>query len=203
MPVTSILILLMMLTTIVIFLVGMIRPKLVVPARFRATRANVIVVFSGLFLATVVLAIVVAPPEQAGVSDGEHNQPKTAEFGQSDIPDAPVALCLSAADKEFCEFTRQKFIKEWPQAWAGDYQAQRNTAFCLSTSCDTAVNLKPILGCAWYKVIMASGNIKVDQTDAGNVKVYCGRLEALEQNAAVEQAKTLFLAIYQRALPVE
>lgn len=72
-------------------------------------------------------------------------------------------------------------------ALAGEYQAQRNLAYTLSTGIPHDV----ILGCAWRIVIVDSGSPQVDQSDTGNKTFYCGKLSADEFRAAQSQAKNL------------
>lgn len=77
-------------------------------------------------------------------------------------------------------------------AMKGNYQAQRNLAYGYVGGYPfKGQDVNPILGCAWYKYILLSGNEKVNQTDTGNEQVYCGRLSAQEQAAAENQMKTL------------
>ena len=82
------------------------------------------------------------------------------------------------------------------KAMKGDYQAQRNLAFELSSSGPQNLPINPILGCAWYMVILQSGNPKVYGADIDNVKVYCSHLDDLSRIAADNQAKTLLNKIY-------
>lgn len=72
-------------------------------------------------------------------------------------------------------------------ALSGDYQAQRNLAYTLSTGIPNDI----ILGCAWRIVIIESGSTQVDQSDTGNKTAYCGKLSEDELAAAQAQAKTL------------
>lgn len=69
----------------------------------------------------------------------------------------------------------------------GDYQAQRNLAYTLSTS--TPYN--PILGCAWHMVIVESGSPQVDQSDTQNQEFFCGKLNKEERKAAVKQKEVI------------
>lgn len=107
--------------------------------------------------------------------------------------------CMS--DSALCQWTHDQFKVQYPKALKGDYQSQRNVAYSLTTGGHGAVVKTPPLGCAWRIVIQASGNPKVDATDAGNFRVECGSLDALGRATAVEQAKLLFRKIYGRALP--
>lgn len=73
-------------------------------------------------------------------------------------------------------------------ALAGDYQAQRNLAYTLTTG----VPHNPILGCAWRIVIVESGSDQVDQSDTGNKEFDCDKkLSVDEINAAKIQAKKI------------
>lgn len=81
-------------------------------------------------------------------------------------------------------------------AMKGDYQAQRNLAYTLATGSGAPSRENPILGCAWYRVIILSGNEKINDGDIGNVKVYCSRLNIDQQGVADKQAKRLAKKIY-------
>jgi len=73
-------------------------------------------------------------------------------------------------------------------AMAGDYQAQRNLAYTLTTD----IPYNPILGCAWRIVILESGSPQVDQSDTANKQADCDRkLDADGLKAAQAQAKAL------------
>lgn len=77
-------------------------------------------------------------------------------------------------------------------AMKGNYQAQRNLAFGYVGGFPyKEQDVNPILGCAWYKVILLSGSEKINQTDIGNRQVYCDKLPASEQAVAERQAQVL------------
>lgn len=82
------------------------------------------------------------------------------------------------------------------KAMKGDYQAQRNLAYTLATGSGAPASENPMLGCAWYKVILLSGSDKVNDGDIGNVRVYCGSLSAEQYGVADKQAKRLAKKIY-------
>jgi len=82
--------------------------------------------------------------------------------------------------------------EEW-LALQGNYQAQRNYAYSLNET-------NPIAGCAWRIVIIKLGNKRVDTTDTGNLKVYCGKLDAIESTAADSQAEQLLKTISKNSL---
>lgn len=106
--------------------------------------------------------------------------------------------CPAGPDKVFCDRHRADFKKQYPAALKGDYQSQRNVAFCLSTGCDGAVNQNRITGCAWRIVIMRSGSLKVDQSDSSNHDRCMERLSPAEILAASAQAETIFQQVYGR-----
>lgn len=83
-------------------------------------------------------------------------------------------------------------------ALKGDYQAQRNIAYGYSAWPYNGQQKNPLLGCAWYQVVLHSGSTKVDAGDVGNVRVYCGRLNADSRAAATAQARTLYRTIYRQ-----
>lgn len=98
-------------------------------------------------------------------------------------------------DTASCDRTQAQF-REWlPEAYKGDYQSQRNVAYCLSTGCDGAILTKPIKGCAWRIVIVGSGSVDVDQSDTINLEMECGRLSAVEREAAAAQAARILTTI--------
>jgi hypothetical protein len=117
-------------------------------------------------------------------------------------PEEHLRMCTaSGMQGQFCEASRDQFVQEMPKALRGDYQSQRNVAYCLSTGCDGAVKVNAALSCAWRVVIQASGSSKVDATDAMAFKNACGALDDLELATASEQAQALFKKIYRRSLP--
>ncbi|MDD2660452.1 MAG: hypothetical protein PHY54_12365 [Methylococcales bacterium] len=78
-----------------------------------------------------------------------------------------------------------------------DYQAQRNLAYGYTSWPYQGQDKNPILGCAWYQLILNSGSPKVNQGDIGNVTVYCEKLDAKSQSAALAQARVLYKTIYK------
>lgn len=85
----------------------------------------------------------------------------------------------------------------------GDYQAQRNIAYGYTATGPEVVyngqTRNPILGCAWYLVVLHSGSPQVGQGDVGNKQLYCDkRLDRDSQAAAAAQARELFQRIYKK-----
>lgn len=89
-------------------------------------------------------------------------------------------------------------------AMTGDYQAQRNTAFCLSSGqCKGLIAPRPLDACAWRFVILGSGASQVDQSDVGNYRTDCvEKLNEDERAAAQRKANVLFQQVYKRPLVV-
>lgn len=82
------------------------------------------------------------------------------------------------------------------KAMKGDYQAQRNLAWSYVNP-GPEEKADPVLGCAWYLVILQSGSPKVHDGDRGNAKVYCdGKLDRDSQTAAMVKSRKLVRQIY-------
>lgn len=103
------------------------------------------------------------------------------------------ADCASSRNPANCEYTKTSWPEDYRGAISGDYQGQRNVAFCLSTGCDGAIRINKILGCAWRFVILESGHLSVDMTDTSNLKYFCGpeNVDKAGLTAAEAQAKRL------------
>lgn len=95
-------------------------------------------------------------------------------------------------------FAQGKFEDVEKKANKGDYQAQRNLAYGYSAFPYEGQQLNPLLGCAWYLVILNSGSEKIHQGDIGNAKVYCGKLSPVEQKTATQQARTIYKRVYKQ-----
>lgn len=77
------------------------------------------------------------------------------------------------------------------KAYTGDYQSMRNIAYGYAAWPYKNQDKNPILGCAWYRAIIHSGNLKVNETDIGNAQVYCNKLDQESQDAAKAQEITI------------
>lgn len=95
-----------------------------------------------------------------------------------------VTACTSARKNDTNPTTEQpsEFELLEKSAYSGDYQAQRNLAYTLTTG----IPNNPILGCAWRIVIVESGSESVDQSDTGNKKFDCDSKLSPEELAAAE-----------------
>lgn len=99
--------------------------------------------------------------------------------------------CSTGSNQSFCEQGRKDFLKWYPRAFRGDYQGQRNVAFCLWDGCDGAVTPNKITSCAWRIIIVASGSLKLDASDTSHMRTCRSQLSADEMVAASGQAQTL------------
>ena len=127
---------------------------------------------------------------------------EAAELPTADLYVQPAA-CPGAANPERCKWQVTTFTEDHASALVGDYQAQRNVAYCLKSGCDGAIRQEPVTACAWRIVILASGSFSVDASDEGNFNVDCGALSSSQQRRALTQAGTLYKAIYKKSLPRE
>ena len=114
-------------------------------------------------------------------------------------PKAPITgLCADAT----CERSMAEFEgKDWPRSWAGDYQAQRNVAYCLSNGCDGAVQVNRTAACAWRMVILAAAHDSAGDGDVVNMKADCGKLDEAGIAAARIKAERLAERIAKIAPP--
>lgn len=105
--------------------------------------------------------------------------------------------CAIQRNASNCNYTKAVWPSEYEKAKRGDYQGQRNVAFCLSTGCDGAIRQNKILGCAWRFVILESGHLSADSTDTTNLKYYCGpeNVDTAGRAAAEAQARRLIKMI--------
>lgn len=94
------------------------------------------------------------------------------------------------------------FVREYVDAMAGGYQAQRNTAQMLvppgrAIPGDPRVLIRsdPIQGCAWRLVIAASGHPNTRQTDATNLQMDCSALTPADLSLAQRRAERIMLEI--------
>lgn len=111
-------------------------------------------------------------------------------------------LNMGVSEKILCEQGIKTFKAAFPRALKGDYQAQRNVAFCLMSGCDGAVTINKPLGCAWRAVILGSGSSKVDRSDTSSFDSGCrGKLTKSEAVVSASQYTELYRRIYRRVAP--
>jgi hypothetical protein len=92
-----------------------------------------------------------------------------------------------AQSQALCNSQRKEWIDDYRLAIKGDYQGQRNVAFCLGDGCDGAVTRNTVLSCAWRLVIVRSGHLDLGWSDFQNLKDKCTPEKlGIEEHAAAE-----------------
>ena len=114
-------------------------------------------------------------------------------------PKAPVlGFCTSTA----CAWSVVEFDRrDWPTAWSGDYQGQRNVAFCRQSGCDGAVQINVVEACAWRVIIVTANAMKADSGDTSNVAQSCNSLDESAKLLASNKASQMYQIIYGRNMP--
>jgi hypothetical protein len=118
-------------------------------------------------------------------------------------PGRSLAILLVGAVSVTSARAQESFYLYERNALAGNYTAQRNAAYCLSTAkCEGVIFPRMIEACAWRIVILGSGHHWVNETDIENYRDECvSGLSGQERGAALAQAEQLFKRIYKRSLP--
>lgn len=125
-------------------------------------------------------------------------------LGTPEENDKIVEKLANTADKEELDkYLLDKYLKAKAdievKATAGDYQSQRNTAYMFSNDSEKLGGNKKF-GCAWYLILFASGDPKVQSgSDKSNIDNYCGHdyLNDAEREEAFELAKAATQHIYK------
>lgn len=116
-------------------------------------------------------------------------------------PQLQLTNCEIANDPADCRQMQDIVKADYPKARRGDYQAQRNVAYCYVYGCGEAVRPDRVLGCAWRTVIVAAADRLMDASDILNRRIACSKLSSDELTVAAIRIKHLFNAIYRRPLP--
>lgn len=91
---------------------------------------------------------------------------------------------------------------EEERALSGDYQSQRNIAWCYVDGCTGVEPIDDVKACAWRLVIAAAMHPRSDASDGDNVRIDCDQALSPEDRAgAVETAGRLYAKIYGKTLP--
>lgn len=115
---------------------------------------------------------------------------------------APAAPVSGACMQESCEVNKVQFARrDWPKAWQGDYQAQRNVAFCRSNGCEGAVASNKVEACAWRSIILVAHVGATDDSDTQNLKADCGNIDQTDAAVATGSARQIFEKIYGKRMP--
>jgi len=141
----------------------------------------------------------VVPPDMFTDADlAEHSAAlaKVADGKEiySGLPNPPLVSCGLAADETLCRFEQLRFIREWKEAYAGDYGAQRNVAYGLSRHTEGVVQNR-VQGCAWRAVILNAAHPEADEGDVSNFETECSALTPSARTAADAQAARIVATI--------
>lgn len=91
---------------------------------------------------------------------------------------------------------------EEAKAMTGDYQSQRNIAWCYVDGCTGVEPIDDVKACAWRMVIFAAKSPRSDASDADNIRIDCDQaLTPEDRQTARGLAARLFPKIYGRPLP--
>ncbi|PZO04815.1 MAG: hypothetical protein DCF29_09395 [Alphaproteobacteria bacterium] len=122
---------------------------------------------------------------------------RTGEEVFAGLPNPPLGMCVGK-DETLCRYEQLKGVRDWKEAFDGDYGAQRNVAYCLSTGCN---GLKPdqVQGCAWRLVIIDAADPEMGQGDVMNTETECGQLSPTAREAAASHAARLAETIQRQA----
>lgn len=113
---------------------------------------------------------------------------------------APPPPVSGSCSSEMCAVNQVQFReRDWPSAWRGAYQGQRNVAFCLSTGCEGAVLLDRSAACAWRAVIIETNAADADETDADNLDSDCGKLTDSQRALSVKKADQIIATLRANA----
>jgi hypothetical protein len=130
------------------------------------------------------------------------NQPLAAGRRNAFIPVKGLAEDLPQRIDNPTKEQVATYRAEEAAALAGDYQSQRNMAWCFVDGCTGVEPIDDLKACVWRLVIASSGHPKVDQSDRDNVRIDCDQALAPEDRAAAQtQAGALFQKIYKKPMP--
>ncbi|MCO5059646.1 MAG: hypothetical protein M9905_17550 [Rhizobiaceae bacterium] len=100
-------------------------------------------------------------------------------------------ICGNHPSPRDCEFGMFSFPQDYAKAIKGDYQGQKNVAYCFETGCSWAVKENQTLACAWHVVIMGSGHLQLDEYDRRYADLACKKLDRIGRKTAERQAETM------------
>jgi hypothetical protein len=119
--------------------------------------------------------------------------------GDKKAPDGyQLSFGLRDDASDVCLTDKAPMTVDFDFAYKGLYQAQRNMAYCMLSTCHGVLFENKNLGCAWRIVILASGDPEVDDSDSSNLEFCWDKLSASEKLASKAQAGRLFELIYKR-----
>lgn len=113
-------------------------------------------------------------------------------------------VCMEGELKQHCEQNRNRFLRDYQAAKAGDYQGQRNVSAYLAQPNGPVLSagFVGIMGnmlqsCAWALVTLHSGHARADESDVRYVRMRCGHPNV--DRAAAEVRAEAIMAEIRRA----
>ncbi|TBW39041.1 hypothetical protein EYW49_07885 [Siculibacillus lacustris] len=118
------------------------------------------------------------------------------------VPIPELTALLPRLRQQPTDAQRAWWADEMERAMAGDYQSQRNIAWCRFDGCDGVEPIDDAAACVWRLVIAAARDPRSDASDRENVEFYCRKaLTPPDLADARTRAAALFRRIYGRDLP--
>jgi hypothetical protein len=155
------------------------------------------------FIAPLIASLLVSPFANA-VETTEQARAYVEQHKDDKMPDGfmlPLSICRIHNDDSDCIAYQAMLLRDMKKAYEGDYQGQRNLAYCLTTGCDGALQPNTILGFAWRIVIVLSGSPKVESGDVQHYDDGAKNLNVAGLQAGCAQAEKLFETVYQKPIP--
>lgn len=107
-------------------------------------------------------------------------------------------ICSGVSDS--CERDQAEILVNAKFSYRGDYQAQRNLAYCLNTGCSNAIIMNKPLSCAWRIIILAAASHEVDDSDTSNLEFCLEKLSPIERATATSRSAAIFKTVYGRTI---
>lgn len=111
---------------------------------------------------------------------------------------ASSKACLDASDRTWCEQRLIWYNTMLPKAKNGDYIAQREVSFCLSSGCAGAVPIDQVEACAWLNIIELQK--QGDATDTHNLRSTCSALDDNQRNEAKTRTDSILASMPRKGL---
>lgn len=113
-------------------------------------------------------------------------------------------VCMEGELKQHCERNRNRFLRDYQAAKAGDYQGQRNVSAYLDqpngpvlSASSVGITGNMLQSCAWALVTLHSGHARADESDVRYVRMRCGHRNV--DRAAAEVRAEAIMAEIRRA----
>lgn len=130
------------------------------------------------------------------------DQPLAAGRDQAFLPAPGLADYLGRRALEPTADQVRMWHEEVARAMAGDYQSQRNVAWCYIDGCYGVEPIDDGKACIWRLITAAAKDPRSDASDQENVETDCRRaLSPEDVKEATARARVLFEKIYGREMP--